>query len=72
MNTRAQQLTAITLVINAIVDTVNESGDTGAPAGVLYAALMHYGIQLDHFEDIMLALVETGKIRQSGHIYYPA
>lgn len=61
---------ALVAIIESIVETVNESPD-GAPAGVMYAALMHYGCSHSQFESLMGALVRKGRIRQEGHLYFP-
>jgi hypothetical protein len=57
-------------IANALYETVRDSPD-GAPAGPMYAAVMGY-MNLDQFEAIMSALVKVGRIRKSGHVYYPA
>jgi hypothetical protein len=55
---------------DAIVETVEEAGDRGAPGGVLYAALMGQGMTLDLFERIMARLVEVGQLTKRGDCYY--
>jgi hypothetical protein len=64
------QLNAIRMVLKIIVDTVNET-PTGAPAGVMYAAMMAHGCSLDQFNQLTGALVTAGKIRRSGDCFYP-
>jgi hypothetical protein len=42
----------------------------GAPAGPIYAALMAQGCTLEQFEQLMGVLVETGRLRKQGHLYF--
>jgi len=53
-----------------IIEAVNESGKTGIPGGILYAALMQYGCDIHQFEGIMNGLVIAKQIRKAGQIYY--
>lgn len=55
---------------NIIVETVTEAGSRGAPAGYLYAALMHIGMTLSTFETLMAALVRAGRLRRKGLLYF--
>lgn len=55
---------------NAIVETVQATGERGAPAGSLYMALNARGMSIDTFEQIMSALVDAKRLRKSGHLYY--
>ena len=57
------------LMAAALLDTIRETGDLGAPAGHLYAAVMGR-ISIDQFEGIMATLTGLGKIRKSNHTYY--
>lgn len=68
MNAR-QAAQAILAIADALLDTVRATGANGAPAGPLYAASMGV-LSLAHFEAIMGALVQSGKVRKSGHVYY--
>jgi hypothetical protein len=54
----------------AIVETVKEAGDMGAPSGVMYAALMYTGMTLEAYQQTMNCLVLFGNLRHSGHVYY--
>ena len=63
MNLTASQASALRLIVGAVVDTVKESGPMGAPAGVLYAAMMHHGASYSQFESLMAALERAGKVR---------
>lgn len=66
----AQQAQALKLVVSATLDAIRAAGPDGAPAGVLYAALMAHGCTLSQFESLMSALVRTGKARQAGLLYF--
>ncbi len=68
--TRAEALRALLQIGQAIVETVDECGDQGAPAGVLYAALMERGCSHEQFEAIMAGLVGAGRLEKRGHVYY--
>jgi hypothetical protein len=67
--TSQQQAQAVRIVCSAIVDAVKEAGDLGAPGGVLYAVLQA-SISLAQFEQLMSALVRTGKLRRDGDLYF--
>jgi hypothetical protein len=67
--TLQQQAQAIRIVCGAIVDAVKETGDLGAPGGVLYAVLQG-NLSLAQFEQIMGALVRTGKLLREGDLYH--
>lgn len=68
MNVR--QRVVLIAIAEALIDAVKAAGPHGAPAGVLYAACMAYGISLDHFQQLMTALVKVGKLTYTGHLYY--
>lgn len=72
MSLTPQQLQAIRAVGDAIVEAVKAGGTTGAPAGVMYAALMQYGCTLDQFNQFTGALVRAGKIRRQGNLFFLA
>lgn len=61
---------AMQAAITAVIETVREMGDTGAPAGILYAAFMAKGMSLANFEAMMSALVTTEKLTKRGHVYF--
>jgi hypothetical protein len=67
--TLQQQARAVRIVCGAIVDAVKEAGDLGAPGGILYAVLQG-SISLAQFEQLMSALVRTGKLRREGDVYH--
>lgn len=66
---REQAVTALAFVIQAILECVQECGEHGVPAGLLYTATMSV-ISLEAFEQIMAGLVDAGKVYKIGHVYY--
>jgi hypothetical protein len=67
--TQAQARQVLLKTANVLLETVQECPQ-GAPAGVMYAAVMGI-VTLDQFEVIMSALVEAGKVRKSNNQYFP-
>ena len=67
-----QQIAAIQAIAGIIVDVVKAAGPQGAPAGVIYAALMAHGCSLDQFNQLMGAIVGAGKLRKEGLLYFAA
>lgn len=65
-----QQRTALRAIARAIVESVREAGSTGAPGGILYAALMASGCRLSQFQSLMSVLVTGGYLSRSGECYY--
>ena len=65
-----EQARALRAVADAIIEAVDLAGPMGAPAGVMYAALMASGITLPQFEQIMAGLCGAGKLRKQGHLYF--
>jgi hypothetical protein len=70
--TKIEAQRALLAIATAIIEAVKEVEPDGAPAGSIYLALMEHGCSLAQFEQIMSALVEAGKLRQEGHLYYAA
>ena len=64
------RLAAMQAALTAVIETVREAGDTGAPAGILYAAFMAKGMSLANFEAMMGALVTMRKLTKRGHVYF--
>ena len=60
MNT--QQIAAIRLASDCILEAANQAGPMGAPSGVVYAALMVHGMKLATYESLLGALERMGKI----------
>lgn len=65
-----EQIKALLIIANAIVETVKESGPLGAPGGHIYAALMVQGCTLNQYEQIMAGLVGANLVRKSGDCYH--
>lgn len=66
-----QQIKALRAVAAILVDAVREAGPTGAPAGLMYAACLGK-LSLHQFQQIMAGLVQAGKLRRDGHLYFVA
>lgn len=66
----AAQREALLAIVDVTVEAVRAAGPTGAPAGPMYAAMMAHGCTLTQFEGLMSALVRSGRLRQSGNLYF--
>ncbi|MDP2000154.1 MAG: hypothetical protein Q8K22_11255 [Rhodoferax sp.] len=44
----------------AVLESIQEAGELGAPSGVLYAALLHTGCSLNQFQSLMRPLESRG------------
>mgnify|MGYP001005788984 CR=1 FL=1 len=64
------QTQALRTIVGAVTEAIAAAGETGAPGGVLYAALMSQGCTLSQFESLMGALCRTGRIVKRGECYY--
>jgi hypothetical protein len=62
------ELIAARRIAEAVIAVVNET-PTGAPGGLLYAALMEHGMSLNDFEMLMSVLVEAKRISKRGDLY---
>jgi hypothetical protein len=60
---------AAALVVQAIVETIVEMGDQGAPLGIIYAALMGM-ISHDSFTNVIESLGKAGVIVVKNHVAY--
>lgn len=65
-----EALIAFIELCDAVVDAVKEAGPQGAPAGPMYAAFMSYGMSLEQFQRMMDMLVNAGRLRKQGHLYF--
>lgn len=61
---------AIMAVTNVFLETIQEAGERGAPAGPMYAMAAAHGITLAQFEWVMNVLIDAGRITKRGHVYY--
>ena len=59
-------------IADALEQTVKEAGPDGAPTGPLYLACMEHGCTLGQFEAIMASLVDVGRVKKRGHLYFAA
>ncbi|MFP3637687.1 hypothetical protein [Paraburkholderia sp. SIMBA_054] len=71
MNQQAQrsQIVAAQRIGLAILETIDEAGELGAPAGPLFAALQAQGASLSQFESLMAPLVARGLVTLESHLY---
>lgn len=60
----------IALIGLAVLEAVNAAGELGAPSGTLYAGLMSQGATLNQYQSLMDGLVNKGKLRREGHLYF--
>lgn len=67
---RETQNDAIRRIAAAIVESVKEAGELGAPSGIVYAALSAHGMSLDTYYQFIGVLVKLGKLRQDGDLLY--
>lgn len=65
-----EALLAYVELCNAVVAAVKDAGPGGAPAGPLYAVMMSTGMRLEQFERMMDLIVQSGRLRKSGHLYF--
>ena len=81
MLTRANEMADTGLVTNseakaflaickAILETIREAGNNGAPASYLFTALQTQGCTVAQFDRLMQLLEEAGAVRQQYHTYY--
>lgn len=63
------QYRAAAIVVKTILETIEETGEQGAPLGVMYAALMGI-VSYDSFMSAIHGLVQAGLIRVSNHCAY--
>jgi hypothetical protein len=68
--TKIEAIRALHAIAEAIIEAVKEVAPDGAPASSIYLACMEHGATLDQFQQLMDALVDAGKLRQEGHLYY--
>lgn len=59
-------------ILNAVLCTVAEAGEIGAPCGVVYAALTTAGVTLADYQAVEAFLVEHRLVTKSGFTLRPA
>lgn len=62
-----QILRAIKLAMDCIEEAAKVAGPSGAPSGVVYAALMEHGMTLSVYQQILGAMIGAGKITVEHH-----
>ena len=67
-NTVTSKSAAINALIKIVGDTIKETSPT--PAGILYAGLMGYGINLQIFDTLIDAFIATKKVRKEGNLLF--
>ena len=66
---REQAADILTLLCQAIVDTVRECPD-GAPNGIVYAAVAAHGLSLDTYTQVLELCKRSGYLTQRGDLLY--
>jgi hypothetical protein len=64
---RLRQLAAMNAAVTVVLAGVKAGGETGAPGGVIYAAMQEHGANLSQYESLMGALERTGMVRREDH-----
>lgn len=64
------QILALRLIAQAVLESIKAAGPLGAPGGHLYAALMAHGCSLQQFEQIMTGLERNGMVTKRGDCYH--
>lgn len=59
-----EQLHAVQTTTLAILESIIEAGDLGAPEGVIYSALMAYGCTLSTFQQLVAPLKSRGYVSE--------
>lgn len=61
---RRQQI----LFISALLETIAEAGEQGAPSGTCYAAFMAHGVSFEAYQSMVSGLVGAGLITNRSHL----
>lgn len=63
----------LVMLAMALAETVNESGQQGAPGGILFVGVMqkYPNMTASEFEDIMKVVCEVTGITKRGDLYFP-
>ena len=69
--TKQEAMRALLAIASAIIETVRDCPE-GAPSGPLYLAMMEKGCSLEQYEQLMAGLVDAGRLRKKGHLYFAA
>jgi predicted transcriptional regulator len=69
MTMNEHQIQAAQRIGLALLESIEESGELGAPAGILYAAMMAQGCSLNQFESLMAPVERRGYVTRSMDCY---
>ena len=69
-NPTPTELKAMLSVIHGVLDAAHAGGTMGAPAGVMYAAMMAQGCTLAQFNQITSATQSAGLIVRAGDLIH--
>jgi hypothetical protein len=64
------QAAAVRMVVIAIYETVAATGNAGAPAGVVFAALQTQGCKLSQYQSLETSLLDLGLITKQGDLLF--
>ena len=64
MSSAKTQVAAIVQIANAICEVVEEFGEEFVPEGIVYGALIGFGITLDQYQDFIKLCVDSGRIKR--------
>lgn len=62
-----QKIRAVRAILDMIVDVARGSGPSGAPSGVVYAALSAHGLSLDSYNQMIQVLTQARKLKVESH-----
>lgn len=54
--------------INALLSTIVEMGEEGAPSGICYMAMQMHGVDINEYTAMVEGLKSKGLITCSGHV----
>lgn len=54
----------------AVLESIADAGDFGAPSGILYAGLMSQGCSLTQYQSLMSPMEHRGFVQQLGDCYH--
>jgi hypothetical protein len=60
----------ILICADAILHTVEEAGEQGAPSGVLYAATMTMGLNYHQYQALIDLFLKKGIMRIANHVLF--
>lgn len=57
-------------MVTALVETVEEAGERGAPSGALYLAFAKHGLDLANYQYLEGLALTTGRVEKRGDVLY--